>query len=153
MLNVRMCMAFAFAVFIGPDWRPEHHIRAAPQILVFCGPPLEHCIVLGDLRENARFMNALVIGDVRGDTVRRVAIEVAGFYQRSRVWTGRPVDSIPFALADMRARYYPAQGRRPALLIPQLSLGSGYMKAATVGALGLLILEHHGIPASSLRDP
>jgi hypothetical protein len=125
----------------------KHISPAVPHAIVFAGPPLRHRIVLRDFSENQKLMASLLrYRVVPADTVGRRAIDVAIFYVRRAVWTARPLDSIPLALADARGRYYPALDKYPPLLLPELSLTGRGFPTSIVSEAGQRILARYGIP-------
>ena len=131
--------------------RPADTTRAGPQAIVFAGPPLRHRVVLRDFSENQKFMVSLARQRVLpADTAGRGGIDVAMFYVRSAVWTDRPMDSIPLALADERGRYFPAVDKHPALLLPRAALTGGGFRPSVVSRAGQQILARHGIPTGPI---
>lgn len=119
--------------------------RAIPTVIVFASREGGARVVLANVDENRRFMSALerLRGDA--DTVGRPAFDVAMFYPSSNAATAGPPDRIPLSLADLRAVYFPADGRRSALLLPSVSLSSGAVASSTVSEAGLRVLALHGI--------
>lgn len=129
--------------------QPDTDNRAIPSVIVLSGPHLGRRVVLRDFKKNETFVLSLDRGAVSADTAGRPSIDVSMFYVRSVVWTTRAVDSIPLELADLRSRYYPAQGGRPALLLPRTAISMAQMPAAVVSDAGLNVLARHGIPTGS----
>ena len=127
---------------------------AGPSVMVFETAPGVR-VLMPEFSENMRFLGELTTGLVKSsDTVGVRGIEVAMFYARSSAWTNRPVAEIPFAMADMRARYYPARGDRPALFLSTRRVtlmnggrSGGYPPIVTPAALE--ILARRGVPTTA----
>jgi hypothetical protein len=148
------CLGLVLSFILIAPKHSAHNSRAVPHTIVFAGPPLHHRIVLRDFAENQALVASLVHDRVVSvDTVGRAAIDVAIFYVRSAVWTARPPDSIPFAFADARSRYYPALDKHPALLLPKLAITGAGFPASIVSAPGQRILARHGIPTGPIIIP
>ena len=139
-----LTVAAAGLLFLGGS--PERPRFAVPDSIVFSGGTLQRRIALTDRKEIHRFSSALVHRDVWRDTAGRAHMDVAVFFVRSRRWSSMPLDSVPFALADARSRYYPAVGRRPAIWVPVFSLSGNGFPPAIIGDSALRVLSRHGIP-------
>jgi hypothetical protein len=119
---------------------------AGPSAIVFqLGP--DRRVMLPKFEENLRIMGALAPGAVlRSDTLGRRGIDVAMFYVKSRHHYDRPLAEIPFALADMRATYYPGRGERPALFVWRPTLNGQFYFKPFIAREGLEVLERYGVP-------
>ena len=119
---------------------------AGPSAIVFELAPGER-VMLANFDENMRFFQTLERGRVlQSDTAGRRGIDVAMFYVRSRAVYDRPLSEIPFALADMRATYYPGRGTRPAIIVSRPTLNGFWRLDPVVSRRGIEVLESHGVP-------
>jgi hypothetical protein len=118
---------------------------AVPAVIVFANRESGARVVLRSVDDNRRFMSALERLSGAADTVGRPAFDVAMFFAFSNAATVGPVDKIPLSLADLRAVYFPADGSRPALLLPRGAVSGGALASSTVSETGLRVLARHGI--------
>lgn len=154
MISVRAVAGWGLAVVLTSSGHLFERKTAAeryatPSVIVFSGAPLKHRVAIRGGKETSRLLSLLIPSAVGSDTSGRIPLHVAMFYESSAVWANRALDSIPFVTADIRALYYPAQGRLPALLIPELGNWSRSLPAQSVPEPGLRFLAQFGVPTRS----
>jgi hypothetical protein len=134
-------LAAVFAVAVAVVVAPAH--AAAPNYILVSGPGLQQPVLLDDWSENAQLLLAIGQGRrakraaLRG-LARRPRYDLAEFWN----WNFLPAPTDPRE-ATQHARFYPARGRKPAIITAMVD-GKRVPRIASPRALA--ILAGHGVP-------